>query len=211
MSNALKTGLWDGPLHRWEVRYVLGKYRVVFRPWHAALVAVLLLLGAACGGDSDTVATEAAVSSTTGANVTTTTGGNVTTTVVDGGGDSPAQPAAGAGDIGLEPLTRRGNLSITVTSPRVSSRIEGACGASNSRVEFISDDGSTRFMVFTGDAVGAAGEVTAEVEGESLTWVAAADSETSTAQTDRTSAYYEGDFIRGGDVAFAVVQIRCNE
>lgn len=198
-------------VHGWEVRYVLGKFRVGFRPSHAAVVAVLLLLGAACGGDGDTVATEAAVSSTTGANVTTTTGGNVATTVVDGGDDSSPQPAPGAGDIGLEPLTRSGNLSITVTNPRVSSRLDGACGASNSRVEFISDDGSTRFMVFTGDAVGAAGEVTAEVEGENLTWIAAADSETSTAQTDRASAYYEGDFLQGGDVAFAVVQITCNE
>jgi hypothetical protein len=122
-----------------------------------------------------------------------------------------AQPAGGAGDIGLDPLERRGNLTITVMSPRVFTRIDGACDGSNSQVQFLSDDGLSKFIVFTGDAVGGAGEITADVEGEQLTWVAAAESETSASQTDRTSAYYEGDFITGSDVVFAVVQITCNE
>lgn len=131
---------------------------------------------------------------------------------LESGGDAEnRQPAPGAGDIGLEPLPRRGNLTISVTSPRVSARIDGACGGSNSRVEFLSDDGFTKFIVFTGDAVGGAGEITADFDGENVTWVAAADSEQSASQTDRTSAYYEGDFIQGDDIVFAVVQIACNE
>ena len=121
------------------------------------------------------------------------------------------QPARGAGDIGLEPPPRRGNLTISVTNPRVSDRIDGACDGSNSQVQFLSDDGLTKFIVFTGDVVGAAGEVTADFDGEDVTWVAAADSEQSASQTDRTSAYYEGDFIQGDDIAFAVVQIACDE
>lgn len=126
-------------------------------------------------------------------------------------GDRTARPASGAGDIGLEPLPRRGNLTITVTNPRLFARIDGACDGTNSQVQFASDDGSTKFIVFTGDAVGGAGEVTADFEGENVTWVAAADSEQTAAQTDRTSAYYEGDFIQGDDVVFGVVQIACNE
>lgn len=122
-----------------------------------------------------------------------------------------ATPARGAGDVGLEPLLRTGNLTISVTSPRVSTRIDGACDASNSRMQFLTDDGSTRFLVFTGDVVGAAGEITADFDGSKVTWVAAADSETSTALTDRTSAYYEGDFIQGEDVVFGIVEITCNE
>lgn len=121
------------------------------------------------------------------------------------------QPAAGASDVGLEPLTRRGNLTISVTTPLVFSRIDGACDASNTRVQFLSDDGSTRFIVFTGDVVGAAGEITADFEGANVTWVAAADSEQTAAQTDTASAYYEGDFIQGSGVTFGVVQIACNE
>ena len=120
------------------------------------------------------------------------------------------QPASGAGDIGLEPLTRRGSITITVTTPRVSARIDGACDATNSQVQFVSDDGFTKFIVFTGDVIGAAGEITADFDGSNVTWVAAADSEQTAAQTDTTSAYYEGDFIQGDDVAFAVVQIACD-
>lgn len=59
--------------------------------------------------------------------------------------------------------------------------------------------------------VGAAGEITASFDGANITWVAAADSEQSAAQTERTSAHYEGDFIQGDDIAFAVVQIACDE
>ena len=121
------------------------------------------------------------------------------------------RPADGASDIGLEPLSRRGNLTISVTNPRVSDRIDGACDGSNSQVQFLSDDGLTKFVVFTGDVVGGAGEITAEFDGQNVTWVAATDSEQTVSQTDRTSAYYEGDFIQGDDIAFAVVQIACNE
>jgi hypothetical protein len=128
------------------------------------------------------------------------TGGGVPTSEPGGNGDGGAsslgrKPAPRASDIGLEPLERQGSLTIAVTSPRVFSRIDGACDASDSRVQFLSDDGRTRFVVLTGDVVGASGEVTVDIEGADVTWVAAADSETSTAQADRTSAFYEGDFI----------------
>lgn len=172
-------------------------------------VATALVL-AACGGDAsengatsvDDRASDASSEGAAGVDVTI---------AGDEAGAGNVRPAGGAADIGLEPLERRGNLTITVTSPRVSSRIDGACDGSNSQVQFMSDDGLTKFIVFTGDATGGAGEITADVEGEQLTWVAAAESETSAAQTDRTSAYYEGDFIQGDDIAFAVVQIACSE
>ena len=117
---------------------------------------------------------------------------------------SPSQPGSGQ-------LDRRGTLTFTVTDPRTSVRFEGACDASAGEANFRSDDGLTDFSVATVEEVGGGGKITVDPEDEFRPWIPATDSETSTADTSSTGAYYEGDFVRESTRAFGIVQITCDE